>query len=532
MSRVETLELLGSVIDSVESINEVERGTPLKADDWNTMVGAVMTLAKLVASRERTTDAMLDERYAALSHTHNGQASLGWFEPHAQQLIEKSINGNVEQRNDIRDLQNRTKSIQKDIKDIKSQITDLRIAVEGLRDSDSIRENSVNRIGLRIEGLSMVDKQMADLNTRFDLINENVDKSLEFKKQLTDDNGDLINIAAIKDNVDSLNGLQEHLKLHDGNLVQIKEIESAIARLEENAINRNDVDDVIMQRLRDGDIIDNEEIVSTVTTEVDAKYSERFNAIDTKTAELESSMGALDEGIKGNSSALTDINSKVNTNSASLQAVTQLTSDLTSVKQKVTQLDSQVALNKETLTKLPAMDSRLEAVEGKTNLIDTLDAKMSGIDTRLKGVEEKVTAIDGMKVQMSAMDERMTSFDNIVPTLISVGQKIDFMGHQVTENTERISLNESELQQVSTIRDRVGVLENSAEQTNAWRNATDKKISELSGNSLDASLVNSRLSFLETRTAETSNNVKEIETMVEKNTKSTLLISRNIGMNL
>ena len=51
---MESLAILGEIIDRLGPLGGVERGTPLRSDDWNVMVDALTSVAKLAVSREET----------------------------------------------------------------------------------------------------------------------------------------------------------------------------------------------------------------------------------------------------------------------------------------------------------------------------------------------------------------------------------------------------------------------------------------------------------------------------------------------
>ena len=104
MARTESLKLLTEVIDQLAPIGQMTVGSPLRAAHWNSMVDAVRNMARLILSREKTTDAFLDKRYATRDHAHAGKVGLTWFEPEARNLLEDAMSGTVEQRAAVKDL--------------------------------------------------------------------------------------------------------------------------------------------------------------------------------------------------------------------------------------------------------------------------------------------------------------------------------------------------------------------------------------------------------------------------------------------
>src|SRR5690606_40381722 len=60
-----------AILDSLQSLTRMAPGMPVRAEDWNTVVGAVIDVARL----------MTTEVFSAPPHAHTGLVSREWLDP-------------------------------------------------------------------------------------------------------------------------------------------------------------------------------------------------------------------------------------------------------------------------------------------------------------------------------------------------------------------------------------------------------------------------------------------------------------------
>ena len=514
MSRVESLELLGSVIDDLEPIGQMTAGNPLRAADWNAMVGTVRNLARLIVSREKTTDALLNERYATHDHNHSGQMTLAWFEPGARTLLDEAMTGAVEQRAAVSELRKEMVALRQEMTTLKSQVENVRIQFDGLRDEDSSRQREMNQLSVRVEGLVDVEDNLAELSTRFTDIGANVGEALAFREQLVDENGNPVDVAGLNTRISDVENMRENLRTADGDLVNVREIESALTRLEENAINRNDVDDVILQRLREGGILDETGLVDSVTTRVNDNFTVQFDTLTSTTTSLGSQITGLDANIAEHATRLDGVEGDVSSSLTSLGTLTGLPDQVASHGTRLSAMETRVQTNETALTELPTMRTRLSTVENQVSVIDGLTANIDGLTDRVDTVESNIGQIDILSSQVAGISNRVGTIEQTLPNITNLQQQVATNSTSIQTIGQRVNVNEAELDNLSGITSQVTSLAKTTQEIIGWRVTVDRRLDDLSVRSpLNDTLVN-RVDVLESAVAENSTTVRQLDQSV------------------
>jgi chromosome segregation ATPase len=511
MSRTESLQFLSSVIDELEPIGQMTPGQPLRAVDWNAMARAVADLARLVASRERTTDALLDERYATIDHSHTGQITLAWFDPKARALLEEAMSGAVEQRAALQSLRNEVVGLKQEMATLRTQIEAIRVQVDGLRDEDSSRQRDISKLSLRVESLADVEENVATLNDRFSSIGSDLEKALAFRQELVDEAGNPIDVAGLNSRVSGLETIRNNLRLADGSLVNIREIESALARLEEDSINRNDVDDVILQRLRAGNILDEAGLIDSVAGQVEAGFAERFDLLTATTDQLTTRVTGLDDGFASQAGRLTTVESGLQSAMTSLGALSGLPAQVSAHATRLAQAETRILANESQIADLPAIRQRLSTVEGRVSLIDNLSLSLSSLTDRVQVVESNMGQIDVLSGTLDAVSTRVGAIEEDLSGLAVLQAQVTANTNTLQTLGQRVTVNEAELKNLAGVSEQLSSLTKTTEDIIGWRTTVDKRLDELSREGIISTNLVARVDTLEATVADTSTTVRRID---------------------
>lgn len=514
MSRTESLQFLSSVIDQLEPIGQMTPGQPLRAADWNALAHAVTNLARLVAARERTTDSLLDERYATIDHSHTGQITLAWFEPKARALLEEGMSGAVEQRAALQGLRNDVTALRQEMAALRTQLADMRVQVDGLRDEDSSRRREISKISLQVESLADVENHVATLNGRFNAIGADLEAALAFRQRLVDEAGNPIDVAGLNNRVGSLETIRTNLRLADGNLVNMREIESALARLEENTINRNDVDDVILQRLRAGNILDEAGLIDSVAGRVEAGFSERFGGLTATTAQLATRVTGLDASVTTQAGRLDKVDSSLQSAMTSLGALSGIPDQVSAQATRLTQAETRLQANESKIADLPALRQRLSTVEGRVGVVDNLSTSLSGLTNRVQIVESNLGQIDVLSGRIEAVSTRVGAVEKDLPGLSTLQSQVTAHTNTLQTLGQRVAASEAELKNLAGISERVSSLTKTAEEIVGWRTTVDKRLDDLSRQRPISDTLITRMDTLEATVADNSVVVRRIDQSV------------------
>lgn len=514
MSRAESLELLGTIIDDLEPIGQMTPGQPLQATDWNTITSAVANLARLVVSRERTTDALLDERYAPVGHSHTGQVTLAWFDPQARALLEENMSGEVEQRAALQSLRNEVGSLKQSIDALQSQVDDIRIQVDGLRDEDASRRREISNLSLQVEGLADVEENVAVLGNRFDAIGANLEEALAFRDELVDEDGNLIDVAGLDQRVDDLESLRDNLRLADGSLVNIREIESTLARLEEDSINRNDVDNVILERLRAGDILDEAGLIDTITEQVETGFNEQFTLLTETSTELSTNLDDLGTRFTARAEVLSNLESGLQSARTTLNTLTGIPNQVAAHEARLRQTETRVQAHDNAIADLPSMRQRLSTVEERTSLIDPLSADIDGLTGRMQSVESDLGQLAVLSGRVDTVSTRLGTIENDMTRLSGLQGQVTLNVNALRNLGQRVNANEAQLNNLESVPDDLHKLAATTEELAGWRITAERRFEELGFDPQFFEVIAGRLDTLESTAAENGVTVRRIDQSV------------------
>ncbi len=517
MARTESLELLTEVIDQLAPIGQMTVGSPLRAAHWNSMVDAVRNMARLILSREKTTDALLDERYATRDHAHTGKVGLTWFEPKARDLLEEAMSGGVEQRAAVKELKREMTALREDIDALKDQVEKVRIMLDGLRDEDSARQRQLSKLAVRLEGVADVEENLAGLSNRFNDIRTGLDEALAFRSQLTDPDGNPIDVSAIQKRVDGLESMRDNLKTADGEIVNIREIESQLARLEENSIDRTDVDDVILQRLREGEILDEAGLVENVKSKVEDGFVSRFDELAKAGQDQGTKIDEMNDNLASHGTRLTAVETSASSSKSALAALSGLPTQVASQDQRLKTVESRSVANETAVSGLTAIRQRLTAVESSAGRIDELNAAVKNMDVRIGTVEASAGKIDGVAEKVDVLSSNVKSIQGNIAGLDQMKASIAANTGALGTLSQRVVANEAELDNLAGVSEQVAKLASTTEEFSQWRTGVDVRLTELAGKTVVASSVVERIDVLEKTVANANSRVttlsKSVSTM-------------------
>lgn len=516
MARTESLELLTKVIDKLAPIGQMTTGSPLRAAHWNAMVDAVRNMARLILSREKTTDALLDERYAVRDHAHTGKVGLTWFEPKARNLLEDAMSGAVEQRAAGTEMKREMSALREEIDELKDQVERVRVMLDGLRDEDSARQRQLSSLAVRLEGVADVEENLAGLKNRFNDIRTGLNDALAFRSQLTDPNGNLIDVSAIQTRVTDLEEIRDNLKTADGKIVNIREFESQLARLEENAVDRKDLDGVILQRLRDGEILDEAGLIENVTTRVEDAFASRFDQLTKADEEQGAKIVEVNGDLASQGSRLKAVENSAASAKSLLDAFSGVPNQVASQDERLRTVESRAMANETAVSGLSAIRQRLTAVESSASRIDELNTAVKNMDARIGTAEAGTSRIDGLSGRIDAVSSSVKTLQGDLAGLDLMKASVAGNSDALATLSKRVVANEAELDNLAGIPGQVAKLTNTTDSIAQWRTGVDRRLTELSGQNVVESSVVERIDRLESTVAEAGTRVRSLDKSVSQ----------------
>lgn len=516
MSRTETLAILGDIVDQLDPLDESEPGSPLRSADWNLVIGSVISLAKLVASREETLEAQLEGDYAPARHDHRGEATLTWFEPATRQLLEAATGGSANQRIAQKRIEKEIGGLRSEIKELRADLTNLRLSLDGLRDADFARSRGQARIENDVLALRGLEDGIGELSSRISGIDDSITSVLTFRDEIEGPDGNRIDIGALQARVGDLEGLRENLITADGELVRIREIESAIARLNSDVTGRDELDAMIVTRVSDAGFLEDAGLLDQIAGQVQDTLDPRIAATESGIADLQTGMSALDASITPLGTRLSGAENR-----------------LAGIDARIDGLDTLAPRLDRSDARLARVETGLAGVSANTARIDALDANLRTLGTRVDGFGTTVTlaaenaaAISDLATRTGTLETRTASLGETTTRLATLETQITALNGTEprlgalesgqSDLTGRLDLAEAELTLLDGTDARITGLEGRTTTVEQRQTRTDQRVNRLETGS--SRVVEERLAVLEERVANNGASITEL-----RRTQTTIL---------
>jgi SMC interacting uncharacterized protein involved in chromosome segregation len=479
MARTDTLEILNGLIEKLDPVGQMTPGIPIKANDWNMIVDSVRKVATLVVAREKTTAEYLDDRFAPVNHNHNGQATLEWFEPATRKLLEDASQGAVDVRAAMTKLNGDVTALRGDIASLRTAIDLVRGDLDGLRDADSARARSLDRIGTRIQTISTTADKFGDLSGRIDGIRKGLQDALDFKASLQDETGEIINAADLKKRVGSLESLRENMTLASGQIVRMKDFESALARLEENTVKEADLDEAVANRVADGSILDKAGIVSSVKESIFSDLEKRFGEVMVTTTGIHDSVSLLDARMVAQESSLPKLSMRIESAESSLKTLSGLSETVTAHEKTLHDHTTRLTAHEMALSAVPLIDNRVGSLEKSTAAIAPLASRVTSAEIRLTAAEKLSAKTDSLGVTIDSVSKRVSAVEIKGAEIDKLKSSVSNLESFAGGASKRFEIYDAELLTVNDMGARLSVVEKDATTFTIWKGATDLRIEGL-----------------------------------------------------
>lgn len=501
-----TLELLAGIIDGLEPVGGKTQGVPLRAADWNTMVTAVVDLARLVESRERNLESQLERRFATVEHSHTGEVGMSWFEPRTRALLEEGTSGSAEQRAALGQLRQDVDRLRQDMAQLRQDVEGLRADFDGLRDDDQARGGELSRLALRVESLADVEDHVTVLTGEFSAINENLAAALDFRRQLVDVDGSAIDVRGLVSRVGDLETLRRNLTTANGELVRIRELESEIRRLGTVAVDRNDIDEVILDRLRAGEILNEAGLVESVAERVRTDLGPRIDGLDERTATLGADHAELSSRVDAQSSQLSGFDGRVDAAEDALAGLSGVAPQLAGLTTRVSGLETRTLANQSAVESLPNVLLRLSELEREIEPLPGLVEGFAGLGEQVERLELAGGRIDELFGHLDGLGGRLTAAESGLSDLVAVRPQIAGNSEAVAALGQRLVASEAQLDNLAGLPQQITDLDARTQDLPAWRASTESRLEDLGQLRIDAD----RLARLEELNAEHGSSLREL----------------------
>lgn len=403
MTSVADIERLKALVDRLLPLSSRARGEVIAADDWNTVVGALLEVARAVV--QEGTDSTVPE------HTHPDQVALGWLDPRLRTLIERGPLSDPTSTSRVTAVERQAGLIGRQLDDVSNQIRDLRVVTSRQETNDLDRASSLTVLSRTVAGLNDPRDEVSALRASLDAIGANVSAVGAFAAGLGD-----VSPADVLSGLRRIDQLQERLTTPTGALLDVGEFERRLTELRTTLVTEEELTEAINSR------------PATLTDQVKAQLLDEAKVAAQRQAE--DSATTLNEALRNQLSSRID-----ELGQSAVEAARQAAGDFrdelkTAITEQVTQVIEQGQRDSE-----ERMKGRVDAAAVALQAV--VDERINRFEG---GVDDRVTAAitaarPALMAELNAtLDQRVSGLDGQLVTL--AGGLVDIRTALAAASTE------------------------------------------------------------------------------------------------
>jgi uncharacterized coiled-coil protein SlyX/predicted nucleic acid-binding Zn-ribbon protein len=519
MSRTQTLELLAALVDGLEEIGGAEPGRPLRSADWNALINGVVTLARLVESRERTTTEQLQGDFAPRQHLHTGQADLSWFDPETRATIEGRRVG-PEVSNALSEMRRELGGVRTRMDKLEESVEAIRLELYALRDRDDARDKSVSRLDLRFESVLDLEERVSGIDRRFDGVSKSVQDALAFRETLAG-----VDVRALEERLGSVESLRQNLETASGQVVLIRDFEQRITLLESDAVRSSQLDQELSSRLQDGGFLDETTLATSLLELADQRFQPRFDELAQVDLQLDSRLVTLDQGIVSQTQTLAGLNTRVTSIEPVVASTTGLGSRVDGLTVRINALDVTAAVHDSSLRTLDAMPSRVAQLENGMQNVSGLSVSVDLLSNRISGMEDVVGPLREIEEIVHDHDRRLAQAEELPRRIEELDFRVvELERKRLSSFDQRLVAVESQLDDFTLVSTSVQELDKRQAALDAWRLTTGSRLDKLEGVTRSQATLSDSMLDLGRRTGTLETQVKDlsVQSVTQTQTLGTL----------
>jgi len=212
------------------------RGTVIRAEDWNALVSTVADLARATLAETET--------QVVPPHEHLAEVTIDWLAPPLRALVERGPLADPAQQTRLAGIEQTLKRL-RDARDADEQrATDLRGRLDEVATRDLERQAQVTRIGRQVDQVLDPRDELATMRGSLGSVQSGMAKVIEAAARLSE-NGEVIDLAALRGRVTELETLRERLQGAQGELLDAGAIERRIAEIAETAVSQEELQEAL-----------------------------------------------------------------------------------------------------------------------------------------------------------------------------------------------------------------------------------------------------------------------------------------------
>ena len=406
---------LDALITRLTPLSQAARGELVRADDWNTIVLAIVELARAVYAEAELVDVP--------PHHHFDEVSLAWLDKQLRTLVSGGALKDPVQEGKLNSVERKITQLNSNLSLREEDINQVLAELDRMTTRELARENQVQSLDRQVSGLRNASDEVGEMRLTLDGITQQIATVQTIADQLRQPNGQIIDVALLQTQVNELNTLREQLRDANGDVLTGINIDQKIAQALNTLVTEEDLTQSLDERLAglDVQLTNNLEvqIANAVNQSISGTLDDFRNQILSDNTRLFENLDAtisqtVADQIPALSQSLsTMLENQINSRFSQLQTdiLAQVDERTTTIREDLLNANSRLRedINEELRTQLEDMRGRQQVV-----IDDSLSTLRRDLATQLQESDRQISARLTSEIAL-ALNRRLPSNGDISP---------------------------------------------------------------------------------------------------------------------
>ena len=406
-----TVALVAAIVDGLEPLSAATPGEPVRADDWNTVVAAVVDLAQIALASDQSAAERIDARFAPSEHAHLGEVGPAWLDAAAREQIEGSQN-RIDLEQELAHANRTMAELSARMERLAGDIESVRRRLLTVEDNDLGRYQRIDRVATAVDSLGEQTTDIRDVESSLHGLRTQVGKALALRSQLADEQGTPIDLVAMRAAVNQLNGDRERLLDAAGDVLDARAIEQRIAKLETRRPSGPG---------GGGTVPDLDRFRAELFVEVDARLASRVGPLGADLADTRAEVGGLRDSLDARAADIDVVNERLRVAEDGLGRAQGAVAGLADLTVRVGGAETRSISNSARLKAVDTLAGRVDAIDGALAVFDGIPERVGDLDTRLAAASRAIQRLPGLENQVASLSALRTELHGLSSRCDQVG---------------------------------------------------------------------------------------------------------------
>jgi hypothetical protein len=232
VASVAEIERLAALVERLLPLAAKGHGEVIAAQDWNTVVGAVLEVARAVVGQGAGDD--------VAPHDHPDQVTLGWLEPSVRALIERGPLDDPVAVRRIGAVERGVASTQERLDALAAELRTVRAATGRVEVADLGREATLTRLSRKVDGLGDAREDVTAVRRTLDVLRTDVTSVASFAEGFRG-----VEPAAVVQGLRQVEDLRTRLTTPTGALLDAAEVERRLTELRTTLVTEEELTEAL-----------------------------------------------------------------------------------------------------------------------------------------------------------------------------------------------------------------------------------------------------------------------------------------------